>query len=212
MELIVSSGYPSPYGSVNDELQASKGGSWFPTNPDFEATARGSGGAETAASFDQFLAILSKRKADSISELGLIGHASPQTFSLAGRLTGKNIRFTTDGILHPDTIKDKMSKIAAVKDRFKKGGSITLFACSAGAGPDLMKELSLAFEIEIRGFKSEIFWCFTPSKKGGATRGRTWYDAVGMGVHPDCQSAHFESDIRKWGSDQSSTAGVKTKP
>ena len=205
MDLIISSGYPSPFRNITEELAASNADppNWFPMTVDFRATAAHSGGAEEAASFEQLLNVIGKKKAGSITELGLVGHASPASFALAGQAVPGNIHFDPKGIIHPDTIKDNLSKIKAVRDRFKTDdkknpASITLFACDAGSGDALLEALSSAFQVKARGFKNEIWWCFTTAKGGAAIRGRTWYDGVGAGVHPACDSSQFSPDIRVW--------------
>jgi hypothetical protein len=86
MDLIISSGYPSYYGNIRDELKASQPdpSEWYPMTVDFRATATLSGGAEEAASFEQLLNVIAKKGVGTISELGLIGHASPTAFALSG--------------------------------------------------------------------------------------------------------------------------------
>jgi hypothetical protein len=43
--------------------------------------------------------------------------------------------------------------------------------------------------------------------KGAAVRGRTWYDSVGAGLHPKCDSSQFSPDIRGWIPGKQSYAG-----
>ena len=154
--------------------------------------------------------IIENKKPGSIVELGLVGHASPTAFALAGTETTRNIRFDPKGLIHPDTIHDKLARITALRDRFKTGDkdnppSITLFACDAGSGDDLLEAISSAFQVTARGFQHEIWWCFMVIKRA-AVRGRTWYDGVGMGVHPQCDSDRFSVDIRTWKPDKQKVA------
>jgi hypothetical protein len=209
VDLIIATGYPSPYKNINEELAASDAENWFPTSVDFRATATHSGGAEGAASFDELLKVIGKKKKGSISELGLVGHANQDAFVLAGHINHGTITSSSKAIIRPDTIQDNLDKIKAVRDRFKTDDkknppSITLFACDAGSGDKLLEALSNAFEVTARGFKQEIWWCFMPAK-GAAIRGRTWYDSVGAGVHPKCDSSQFSPDIRVWQPEKQST-------
>jgi hypothetical protein len=208
VDLIISSGYPSPFANVAEELAASNADppNWFPMTVDFRATAAHSGGAGEAASFEQLLNVIGKSKPGTISELGLIGHASPTAFALSGQAIPGNIRFDHKGLIHPDTIQDNLEKIKALRNRFKTDdkknpASITLFACDAGSGDALLEAISSAFQVSARGFSQEIWWCFT-TVKGAALRGRTWYDAVGAGMHPRCESSEFSADIRVWRPDK----------
>jgi hypothetical protein len=208
VDLIISSGYPSPFANVAEELAASNADppNWFPMTVDFRATAAHSGGAGEAASFEQLLNVIGKSKPGTISELGLIGHASPTAFALSGQAIPGNIRFDHKGLIHPDTIQDNLEKIKALRNRFKTDdkknpASITLFACDAGSGDALLEAISSAFQVAARGFSQEIWWCFT-TVKGAALRGRTWYDAVGAGMHPRCESSEFSADIRVWRPDK----------
>lgn len=210
MDLIISSGYPYPYKDQAAELAASQAGNWFPVTVDFWATAATSGGAEGAATFDQLLKVIGKKDKGSISELGIVGHAGPDAFVLGGLINRGQIRSPKDAVIRVESIKENLDKIKAVRDRFatrnSKPPSITLYACDAGAGDELLEELSKAFQVTVRGFKQQIWWCFIPGK-GGATRGKTWYDAVGAGIHPRCESSSFSPDIRVWQPENQSYAG-----
>ena len=208
MDLIVSSGYPSPYRTVAEELKAAQldPPDWAPMTPDFRATAVHSGGADEAASFDQLLSWIEKKKPGTITELGIIGHGSSAVFSLTGTKTTNNIHFDPKGIIHPDSIKDNLKRITALRDRFNTDDkdsppSITLFACDAGSGDPLLEAISSAFQVTACGFKNEIWWCFMVIK-GAAVRGRTYYDSNGMGLHPQCDNDLFSVDIRTWKPDK----------
>jgi hypothetical protein len=76
MDLIISSGYPSPFGNISEELKAAQANpsEWYPMTVDFRATAVHSGGARL------FLAAAERyreEKARSITELGLVGQRAP---------------------------------------------------------------------------------------------------------------------------------------
>jgi hypothetical protein len=210
VDLIIASGYPYPYRNITDELAAASADNWFPVTVDFRATAVHSGGAAEAASFDDLLNVIAKKKKGSIRELGIIGHANPDAFVLAGHINRGTITSNRAAIIHPVSIQENLAKIKAVRDRFAtqdvRPPSITLFACDAGSGDKLLEELSKAFQVTVRGFQREIWWCFMAGR-GGAIRGRTWYDAVGAGLHPKCDSANFSPDIRVWKPDKQSFAG-----
>lgn len=211
--LILAKGYPNQFRNAKDELAASDAKQWFPSIDDFRATAVMSGGSSgEALTLAQVVEIIGKEKPGSIAALGLIGHANRSVFALAGRIVGDNIHFAQDSLIFEDTIKANLSKIKAVKDRFTEDGSITLYACDAGSGQNLLDAISDAFEVKVFGFQTEIYWCFTVSAKGKVTRGRTYFDSQGFEVHPDCDSNSFSSDIRAWGPNMSSKSGVHSKP
>jgi hypothetical protein len=210
MDLIIASGYPYPYRNTSEELAAANADNWFPATVDFRATAVHSGGAGEAATFDELLGVIAKKKQGSIRELGLVGHANQEAFVLAGRIDKGVITSNSKAIIRPDTIQDNLAKITAVRNRFATQDatppSITLFACDVGSGDKLLEELSKAFQVTVRGFQREIWWCFMTGK-GRAVRGRTWYDAVGAGLHPNCDSPQFSPDIRVWEPEKKSFAG-----
>jgi len=186
-------------------------GKWFPSTIDFKATADRSGALlGQPATFDALLDLIGKRPKNSMRELGLIGHANSETFSLAGEFKpGVNdLVFHEAGMIHPDAIKKNFKKIMSLRDRFERGwgnwGSdrldsswpaIILYSCDAGTGKTLLHEICEAFHCIVLGFKNEIFWCFRPSGKK-ALRGGTFYDSGGAGLHPDCSK--FSPDIRVW--------------
>jgi hypothetical protein len=70
----------------------------------------------------------------------------------------------------------------------------------------LLGEMSKAFQVTVRGFEREIWWCFMIAK-GAAVRGRTWYDSVGAGLHPKCDSSQFSPDSPTWSPGKQSYAG-----
>jgi hypothetical protein len=202
--LIIANGFPNHYGGVAKELAASRRDppNWFPTNDDFRATATFSGGSSGAAStFDELLEIIAKQPERSIVDLGLIGHANIHTFALSGKVVQDGMVFSEKGMITEESIKANLDKIKAVRNRFKTQGTelatMTLFACDAGSGMALLEALAGAFQVIVQGFKTEIFWCFM-GVGGRVVRGRTFFDAVGMGVHPDCGSSQFTADIRQW--------------
>jgi hypothetical protein len=208
MELIIAGGYPHPYANVAAELKASQSKAWLPTTIDFRATAKGSGGAEEAASFDGLLKLIAKKEKRAIKDLGLIGHANIHTFALSGKVQGDSVVFGTEGMITTASLKARLDQIKGVRDRFVSGATITYYACNAGTAPALLEETSNAFQVLVKGFKNQVWWCFYPSK-GGAVRGRTWYDAVGAGIHPQCDSSSFSDDIKVWTPDNKSFTGVQ---
>jgi hypothetical protein len=192
MDLIIASGYPQ---ALPD------GTEWSPMTPDFRATGMSSGGADEAATFDAMLKIVEGKKTGSISELGLVGHGSQRTFSLAGHKIPNNIQFDPKGMIHPVSIKDNIKRITKLRDRFAEDASITLFCCDSGSGDELLSAIADAFQVTVRGFQNEIWWC-TMVAAGALVRGRTWYDSLGAGLHPRCGSDEFSADIRQWKPDK----------
>jgi hypothetical protein len=210
MPLIIAGGYTATYGGDAGEIALAIDHKWFPTTIDFRETAAHSGGTGEASTFAKVIDLIAKEDAGSISDLGLVGHANNTTFSMSGRVTSDpaNVVFTKEGMIHPVSIKDNLTKITALRDRFAKNGTITLYACDAGVGKDLIDSLSDAFQVCVRGFSNEIFWCFTFREKDKKiiSRGKTWYDSTGLGKPPDCES--FQTDIRQLSTDQKSCTGV----
>jgi hypothetical protein len=161
MDLIIASGYPYPYRTLTEELEAAHADNWFPTTVDFRATAVHSGGAGEAATFSQLLDVIARKKPGSIRELGIVGHANQDVFVLGGRIDHGTIATdASKAVIGPDSIRANMDKIKSVRNRFAlqdiKVPSITLFACDAGSGDTLLDEMSKAFQVTVRGFEREI--------------------------------------------------------
>ena len=207
--LVLAKDYPNEFRSVKAELDASENKSWYPSIDDFRATAAGSGGsAGEVSTLDELIEFISKQKDGSIGDLGLIGHADRELFGLGGRIKSDgHLYFTQAGLVWDDTLTKKIAKIKAVRGKFAKDGTITLYACDAGSGKKLLDAISDAFGVKARGFSTEIFWCFMTSGNK-AQRGRTYWDREGYGVHPSCDSGKFTADIRNWTPDTSSSSGV----
>ena len=104
MELIIASGYPSTYGTPEAEIRLADEKKWFPTTIDFRATASGSGGAAEAATFAKVIDLIAAEKVGSIHELGLVGHANEETFSMAGKVT----TFPADVVFAKSTLANEL--------------------------------------------------------------------------------------------------------
>jgi hypothetical protein len=215
MELVIASGYANTYGGDAAEFALSKEkGHWFPTTTDFRVTAAHSNGTGEAKTFAELLKWIDAKKVGSIDGLGIVGHASPTVFSLAGKVTSYpfNVNFFDSGIISPDTVNDNLAKIQSLQNRFAKDARMVLFSCSFGANGSVLEALSKAFGVCVEGYKNEMVWCLSMSGKN-LQRGRTFYDGNGLGVYPKCED--FSDDIRTWGRDNESCAGVSkttTKP
>ena len=103
-------------------------------------------------------------------------------------------------MIHAQSIKANLDAIKAVRDRFNtqtENACIKLYACNAGLDKKLLDEMAQAFQVCVRGFINEIFWCIKPTGKKTLNRGRTFYDPSGFERHPeDCED--FSPDIRRW--------------
>ena len=146
-------------------------------------------------------------KPGSIQELGLVGHANQEAFSMAGKVTTypANVVLAKEGIIHPVSINANLAAITKVRDRFAEDGKIILYACHAGAGQQLLDALKDAFGVCACGFANEIVWCFHHTEKKILSRGRTLYDANGLGGgYPSCDGDSFTANIRAWKPDTTS--------
>src|SRR5262249_51967717 len=127
--LIIASGYARTYGTDAAEIKLAEDKKWFPTTVDFRATASGSGGASEADTFKKVVELIGAQQVGSINELGLVGHASPEAFAMAGKVTTypANVQFFQAGLIHPVSIQDNIDAITKVRDRFAKNGKIILY-------------------------------------------------------------------------------------
>jgi hypothetical protein len=162
--VIWGSGYPSPYRTGDEEVAEAQAGTWSPTSLDFQAAAQMSGTPLAAANFDDVLAQIGKQKPGAIERLGIVSHAAEgRGIGLTGYFTWDNGRLTTNlsgpAIIDTDTLQNRQSDIDQVKDRFAKGASITLFACSTGLEAKYLAAWDRAFGMECRGFKGPVTAC-----------------------------------------------------
>jgi hypothetical protein len=216
LALIIASGYANSYGGDAAEIAAAdpKNKQWYPTTIDYRATAARSGGTGEAKSLGEVIALIAAEKPGAIQRLGLVGHANQTVFAMAGAVTmnPSNVRFFESGRIDADSLSANSDKIKAVRDRFAKDARIVLYACNAGVGKDLLDAVSNAFAVCALGFSNEIVWCFTHNGRKIVTRGRTYYDANGLEVYPECDGNSFASDITAWGPDGKSCVGVPSTP
>ena len=212
-ELVYASGYPRPFGSDAAEVgcfQHHRGCKWSPSSVDFHATATNSGGGSGAATFSALLDHIAAAPPDSISELGLIGHANPTWFSMGGRITADDVLFTDAGVIGAESIEREKTRIAALRNRFKKDAQITLYGCNAGLGKALLDALRDAFKVCVRGFTNEIFTCIrwnTP-RLDIFSRGRAWVATSFLDEPGRVGCENFHLQIRDLIPDQESCVEV----
>jgi hypothetical protein len=178
-ECVYGSGYLQPTNMKTDAQQIAgyrsgvpAGDKWFPASEDFKETAAGGPGAKTVA---ELVAFLTAKGAGSITDLKIIGHADGSDggrLGLAGRIDGPhtaNVWFDAAGVID----KTSASSLAPFKDRFAKGGSVTLVGCDSATGDDLMTTLASALGVCVNGYAVEIGWCLNNDGKKVTGRGKT---------------------------------------
>ena len=158
------------------------------------AAARNSGGGSGSATFDALLRELRSRAAESVTELGLLGHANATEFALAGTIKpgDNNVFFAADATIDASTLAAKAADIRAIRGRFAKDAKLILYGCHSGVHSDFLEALSVAFGICVEGFSDEITYCIQWNEK---TRRR-----------PDC--ADFHTSVASLAPDLKSCKGV----
>jgi hypothetical protein len=178
-ECLYGSGYLQPANMKTDaeQIAGSKSGvpagdKWFPASEDFKETAAGGPGAKNLT---ELVAFLTAKGAGSVTDLKIIGHADGSDggrLGLAGRIDGPhnaNVWFDAAGVID----KTSAASLAPFKDRFAKGGSVTLVGCDSATGDDLMTALATALGVCVNGYTVEIGWCLNNDGKKVTGRGKT---------------------------------------
>ncbi len=217
-ELVYASGYPRRFRSDAEEVRCVEAPPnrciWAPSSVDFRATAENSGGGTGQSTFRSLLDHIGSRATNSISELGLIGHANSEYFGLSGRITNFDVFFTEPGLIGMESIRDNMARIEAVRDRFAADAKIVLYGCHAGVGDALLNALSQAFRVCVQGFSNEILTCIewqTPSRRI-TSRGRVMVDTAGLVAAELLHCPQFHTNVRSLTPDRESCAGVPRAP
>ena len=220
-DVLYSSGYPRPYSSDAAEVASAEKSTWTPASIDFQASSLASGGTNGVPHFQGFLAELSTKADDSITNLYLIGHSNSSMFSFGGTIlvqSPPDVDFVTDNnCISTTQLSANMSAIVPLRKKFASGSSIVLVGCHAGTGVSLLNAISNAFQVCVKGFKNEVKWCLdwsTPGKKITG-RGKMGY------VSPDTNDPMeligpvrcTTSDVKKLTPDNQSCVGLpKTAP
>ena len=204
-DLVYGSGYKSPYRNDASEVASAKADTWYPSSTDFAATASGSGGGTGAAKFDDLLNYIKGTSVGSITSLGIVGHSNTSVFALGGKITvsPKDVEFNdADANIDSTAVSSKLPTITGLRDRFAKDAKITLYGCHAGIADSLMQSLADAFQVCVKGFSEEIWWCilWDLATNNIGSRGRTMVDTSGMVaaglMKKDCATT-FDPDVRK---------------
>ena len=169
---------------------AKKPTEWHPATPDMAATAVGSGGGESVATFAELLTKLEAKGKGSITVLNLIGHSNSSVFSLGGTITKDDVEFLPEASIESDALTKNAARIAALHDRFAEGAKIVLYSCDAGSGQGLLDAVGAAFGVCVEGFTTQIWWCLSKKKDGTVDRGRVWaqnpHDVLSPDTPTDC--------------------------
>jgi Domain of unknown function (DUF4157) len=213
-ELIYGSGYPRPFKTDEEEIRSANAHKWSPSSVDFQATATNSGGGSGTDTFQSLLSQIASKPANSISNLGLIGHANSSMFGLSGTIIPGDVVFKPEGVISAEAIAKNTASIVKVRDRFTTSAKITLYGCDAGLGKGLLDALSNAFKVCVRGFTNEISWCFTFAGKMiyAGSRGHVFVETAGLIAPnlPNCDD--FLKDIKQLQPDNESCVGVSATP
>lgn len=218
-ELVYANAYPRRFRSDAAEVRCERRDdcTWYPASIDFRATAENSGGGTGQGTFRGLLDHIAARAPGSITELGLIGHASSEYFGLSGRITAHDVFFTEPGMIGAESLERERATIEGLRDRFAPDAQITLYGCNAGVGGALLEAISRAFRVCVRGFSREIITCilFRDRTFEIFSRGRVYVDTEGLfALDPrlvPCATA-FHLNVRDLSPDRESCAGVPPAP
>jgi hypothetical protein len=224
MDMFIAGGFDSPYKTVAAEMDSAVNKKWLPSTIDLRATAVGSGGAQEVKTFQDLLTLIGKKSAGSISDLGIVGHASKDDFAFGGKVlvqSPPDVSFNQPAaLINTSTITKNLATIKSLRDRFAKGAKITVFACHVGSGQALLDALSTAFGVCVHGFSDEVLWCIMfhaatqapPTPAAITSRGKTFFDDSGQYASGFVSCNSFNPDIRTLVPDKKSCAGVPTQP
>ena len=166
-----ASGFKYPFKSINEEMRCGResalGGdpacTWTPSNPDFDAYGKTSGGSNPVASVAELIDLIRKQPVGSIDELRIIGHSSATIFALAGTVLIRDPNSVCKFDVETARIEDSPAfqknfpTLHQLRDRFSDRGEITLVGCGNGApGSALLELASKAFLVAVNGFQRPI--------------------------------------------------------
>ena len=208
--LMFGSGYPNPYANDSEEASSFKAGTWMPSSIDFGATAGLSGGGTAVATLDGLFTEIQSAGMHSIETLGLIGHGAGGGFGFSGDISVSPepmVGISEKERITSQSLQSRWRAILFSRDRFAEGAVLTLYSCNSGADQTFLDDLSQAFGVCARGFKSGILWCVASDPAGNiASRGLTKINPGSQATNTGC--VDFQQDVRSLTPDAESCIGA----
>ncbi|MGW2292040.1 hypothetical protein [Streptomyces phaeochromogenes] len=177
-ELSVVANFPYPWTTLTAELDALDSGSgrWFPSAKDWLAIAGKNPAGRMPFTIDTFGellgAILESAQRGKIRRLNFFSHANPGEIAMKGAfntITGDvTWQQDADDPIHSEgidvsVVSEMKSRLSAdtglakrLKDAWTPEAELWLYACHAGTGTALPKELANLFGVTVRAFDGEI--------------------------------------------------------
>ncbi len=196
--------FPNPWkNNPALERQRLQQGRWAPSTDDLTAVANAdqaaAGTIHTTPCFEDLLKVIEGSQDKSIARVNIISHGSPNGLGLLGTINASNGQVTfrnkpsCTGYVDVEAIKDNKSRILKLRVKFAPKARMFLYLCNSGANLTLLQRLADAFDLRIRGFLHQIYYCVT-HRGNQLDRGWTRYNRDG--ARPPrastCQAGGYE--------------------
>ncbi len=171
---------------------------WYPSTRDFLATANDTQSRPAPIMVSTAADVLGalQHEPGVFGRVIFIGHGSPGGLGLTGSLSGSMMRFSE--MLRKEDLTDPKwdTVVQQIKDKFREDATFDIYACNVAVGDSFMKELARAFDVRVRSFKGEVWWCVQHDAKSKTitSRGR-----VAPEDGPaDCSQKPWRKGVRTW--------------
>jgi hypothetical protein len=215
VHVALSAEFPYRWKNEAEEVAAMTGGTWNPSDKDFDAVISQDPSAKLfgCATVSEFIGPVTAQTAP-VSRVDLFTHSKPDFIALAGKVdpaTGNvGLGGSTGLELTPDYDAIDLNVVDAggslnkglkvLRDDFRKhlasDAEIRVFGCHAGLGVlghHLLSQIAKTFDARVSGFTSAIAYC--PDFKGKKVTDRTKTD-VGSCSAPKPGYGHLSPDIQ----------------
>lgn len=165
IHVMYAGGFPG-YRTERDEIDKFKRDLWWPSTPDFDATAAYTGKLRYPVSLpSEFFGSLTK--VGSARRIVFIGHGGKGQIGLTGRGTS---------FKHQIDLSELKSRRAWIHSNLRpklKNRTLDLFTCYGAAGSAFAQQLATDLGVTVRAFSGPVFWTLVldESKKKIVRRG-----------------------------------------
>lgn len=203
--LTIAGNYPYPWGTVVPsqlelrhmfhsglDRQDSKFEFWEPSVVDFQSV---SGAKVIVGSVDEFLTLIERQPPFSIVKINVFSHGGRGKISFRGRIDiNKGDVFLNEVLELGDLIATPLEqRVKRLRDRFFAGAEMVFFMCRAGSDVGMLKEISDAFGVTVKGFREFISYC--PLVEESAPPSPTTYKLIDRNrIGTDGCDGQIESD------------------
>jgi hypothetical protein len=174
---VIGSGFPYPWDPWEERKHYDKG-TWSPSSETFARAYGPNAFVHDANSFHAFLGLIETYTEGSIKRINVASHGNRGLIAFEGTINTGTVTLTEKTgidlakmntqprmLERGTTEKESLGAIAhRLRNRFTTGAEIFFYLCNSGVDMELLQEIANAFQVTVKGFREQIWFCPKPGK------------------------------------------------